>query len=119
MYAINVSFFFYIFYRRATPFIRVYDSDPKLILKALGISAYGIWVPHIASREECERAVKAIRHPPHGIRGVCPVVRAFGCVMESAEAWDKYLRLANEEVMVTVLPLESKKGIDNIEESPF
>ena len=85
------------------PFIRVSHNNPVLIRKALEIGAYGVWVPHIDSEEECRQAVQASKYPPEGTRsggGVGP------------REWE----FANEQIMVTVLPLESRKGIDSIEE---
>lgn len=85
-----------------TPFIRVSHNNPILIQKALEIGAYGVWVPHVDSEEECRRAVEAAKYPPEGTRG------AGGT---AAKDW----KFANEQTMVTVLPLESKRAIENIE----
>ena len=87
-----------------TPFIRVSHNNPILIEKALEIGACGVWVPHVDSKEECEQAVKAAKFPPRGDRrggGVAP------------KDWE----YANEQTIVAVLPLESKKAIDNIEDT--
>jgi 4-hydroxy-2-oxoheptanedioate aldolase len=86
-----------------TPFIRVSHNNPVLIRKALEIGAHGVFVPHVDSKEECLLAVQAAKYPPDGTRG------AGG---SGTEEWKN----ANEQTMVTVLPLESKKGIDNIKE---
>lgn len=87
-----------------TSFIRVSCNNAVLIRKALEIGAYGVWVPHVDSKEECELAVHASKYPPEGNRGAGEM---------AASEW----KFANEQTMVTVLPLESKKAISNIEET--
>ena len=87
-----------------TPFIRVSHNNPILIEKALDIGAYGVWVPHVDSGEECKQAVRAAKYPPIGERrggGVAP------------KDWE----YANEQTIVAVLPLESRKAIENIEDT--
>ena len=96
-----------------TPFIRVAHNEPILITKALEIGAYGVWVPHVDSKEECEQAVGAAKYPPAGARGMS---RGYPADGYGYADWDKFWRFSNKETMVTVLPLESRKGIDNIEE---
>ena len=86
-----------------TPFIRISDNNPVLVNKALEIGAYGVMVPHVESKEECELAVRAAKYPPEGTRG------SWG---PQALEW----KFANEQTMVNVLPLESRKAIANIEE---
>jgi 2-keto-3-deoxy-L-rhamnonate aldolase RhmA len=84
------------------PFIRVSHNHPILIQKALEIGAYGVWVPHVETEAECRRAVRAAKYPPVGVRG------AGG---KAATQW----KFANDNTMVTVLPLESKTAIENID----
>jgi 2-keto-3-deoxy-L-rhamnonate aldolase RhmA len=84
------------------PFIRVSHNHPILIQKALEIGAYGVWVPHVETEAECQRAVQAAKYPPVGVRG------AGG---KAAKQW----KFVNDNTMVTVLPLESKKAIENID----
>jgi len=87
-----------------TPFIRVSHNNPVLIEKALETGACGVWVPHVESREECQQAVEAARFPPKGNRrgvGVAP------------KDWE----YANEQTLVAVLPLETKRAIQNIEDT--
>ncbi len=88
---------------KITPFIRVSHNNPVLIGKALDLGACGVWVPHVDSAEESRQAVRAAKFPPLGDRrgGVAP------------NDWD----YANEQTIVAVLPLESRKAIDNIEDT--
>ena len=86
-----------------TPFIRVSHNNPILIEKALGTGACGVFVPHVDSGEEARQAVEAAKFPPLGERrgGVAP------------KDWE----YVNEQTIVAVLPLESKKAIDDIEDT--
>jgi 4-hydroxy-2-oxoheptanedioate aldolase len=83
-----------------TPFIRVSHNNPIIIEKALGMGAYGVWVPHVDTKEECKQAVQSSKYLPVGNRNP----------PNSSDYID------NDQIITTVLPLESKKGIDNIEE---
>jgi 4-hydroxy-2-oxoheptanedioate aldolase len=60
------------------PIVRVPASDSYLIKKALDIGAAAVVVPKISSADEAERAVRAARYAPAGMRGACPCIRAGG-----------------------------------------
>jgi 2-keto-3-deoxy-L-rhamnonate aldolase RhmA len=94
-----------------TPFVRVAESNPVLIMKALEIGAYGVTIPHIESKEECELVVSAAKFPPEGIRGCSNDFLRRVRPPPGVPDW----KFANEQTMVIVLALESKKAIDNIE----
>jgi 4-hydroxy-2-oxoheptanedioate aldolase len=94
-----------------TPLIRVFDNNPMLINKALEIGAAGIVVPHVDTPELARQAVEATKYPPEGTRGVHQGTRATGFSGD----WDVAWRRANEEVMVVLQPLESLRGIENLD----
>lgn len=98
-----------------TPLIRVYDNNPRLINKALEIGALGVVVPHVDTPEKAELAVLATKYPPDGVRGVHPGTRAAG-FSQTPETWDAVWKLANEEIVTVLQPLESWEGIANLEE---
>jgi 4-hydroxy-2-oxoheptanedioate aldolase len=56
----------------STPIVRVADSSPAGIMKALDAGAHGIIVPLVESAEEAARAVSACRFPPGGRRSFGP-----------------------------------------------
>lgn len=109
------------------PFIRVSDPNPGLITKALDMGAYGVWIPHVDTKDDAREAVAAAKYNlpgwEFGARGQSSDFRADGygayntpdlaLPYQDLEKWQKF---SNEETMVTALPLESKQGIDNIEQ---
>jgi 4-hydroxy-2-oxoheptanedioate aldolase len=93
-----------------SPFVRVPDIDPSLIKRVLNLGVEGIVLPH-ASRERCERLVEAVRYPPEGTRGACPIVRA---TRYWPEDWQAYAAQANREIMILPL-LEDAEAIRDFE----
>jgi 4-hydroxy-2-oxoheptanedioate aldolase len=84
-----------------TSIVRVPRNDPAVILEYLEAGAGGIVVPNIASREEAEAAVAAMKYPPAGQRGGFGRSRAanFGITQTQVE----YFTNMNDEVLF--LPL--------------
>jgi len=95
-----------------TPFARVTQNDPKEVLRALDAGCMGVMVPQIETREDAELAVMSTKYPPEGIRGSNwkTVAAEWGTVKPS-----DYFRAANENIM-TILLVETRKGVENIEE---
>lgn len=98
-------------YAEISPIIRVKNNDPATILRALDIGAEGVEVPHISSKEDAVKAVRATKFAPVGERGVCRFVRA---AQYSALDRFKYFETANKETMV-ILHIEGVEGINNLE----
>lgn len=93
-----------------TPLIRVEWNDHALIKRTLDTGPMGIVVPMVSSAEEAERAVKACKYPPQGIRGA-GVARAQKYGMDL----DAYLKHANEEVMV-IVQIEDVPGVEAVDD---
>ncbi|MDK2871515.1 MAG: 4-hydroxy-2-oxoheptanedioate aldolase [bacterium] len=94
-----------------TPIVRVPENSNTAILKALDIGASAVIIPGISSKEDAEKAVKASKYGPIGIRGACPSVRA-----NKYGAGDpNYLRTANDKTSVILL-VEGKEGVKNFDE---
>src|SRR6201996_199969 len=53
-----------------TPIVRTPGFDPAFILRLLDMGVQGIQVPHVSSAETAREAVKALRYPPLGERGM-------------------------------------------------
>jgi 4-hydroxy-2-oxoheptanedioate aldolase len=94
------------------PIVRVPENNASLILKVLDLGAKGILVPHISSKEDAEKAVKAAKYSPLGERGSCPCIRAGRHMVEN---WSSFSRKSNEEVKVILL-IEGEEGVANFHE---
>lgn len=92
-----------------SPVVRPAWNDPVLIKRYLDIGAQTLLVPFVQDRVEAERAVAAVRYPPHGIRGVGGTSRAtgFGRVKD-------YATCAGTEICLLV-QAETRTALDNLE----
>jgi 2-keto-3-deoxy-L-rhamnonate aldolase RhmA len=59
-----------------TPIVRTPGFDPALVLRLLDMGVQGIQVPHVASAAMAREAVRAVRYPPEGDRGMAGASRA-------------------------------------------
>ena len=59
-----------------TPIVRTPGFDPAFILRLLDMGVQGIQVPHVSDPETAKEAVKAVRYPPEGERGMAAGGRA-------------------------------------------
>lgn len=96
---------------KAMPFTRVPVNEPWQAKRALDIGSLGVIFPFVSSREAAERAVKACRYPPAGIRGYGPTLAATRWGLSTGD----YAKFADEQVMVIVI-VEQKEAIEHIEE---
>ncbi|MEN0129874.1 MAG: HpcH/HpaI aldolase/citrate lyase family protein [Brevundimonas sp.] len=90
-----------------TPVVRVPTNDPVTISQVLDLGAQNLLVPMISSAEEARAAVRAVRYPPHGRRGV-------GSALARSARWnrvDRYLLEADAHVALFV-QVETVAGVD-------
>jgi 2-keto-3-deoxy-L-rhamnonate aldolase RhmA len=94
----------------ATPIVRVPWNDFVLIKRLLDAGAPGLLVPYVQNREEAEAAARAIRYPPHGIRGVAGHSRAtaYGRIAD-------YHHHAHEQI-VLIVQVETADALACLEE---
>ena len=92
------------------PLVRVGENDPKLIQRVMDAGAYGIIVPMVNSKELAEQAVRAVRYPPRGTRGV-GLARAQGYGF----GFDEYAATVNEESVV-IAQIEHVDAVKNLED---
>jgi 2-keto-3-deoxy-L-rhamnonate aldolase RhmA len=92
--------------------IRVPSSDPTVILRFLDMGAQMITIPHIGGKDDALRAVKAVRYPPLGERGVGTQTRGYRVANVPLE---EYIAKSNSEILLAVM-IEDKKGLDEVEE---
>lgn len=87
----------------AIPFIRVPDSTPGDIQKAMDIGALGIIVPLVDSVEEIRSAVEYAKYPPEG-------KRSLGNGQYGALWGNDYRATANDNLVVVAM-IESPAGV--------
>jgi 4-hydroxy-2-oxoheptanedioate aldolase len=90
--------------------IRVPVNSPPVILRYLDIGTSTILVPHVTTRDDAERAVRAVKYPPEGARSFALGRTAELLGLGPAE----YCRRANEETVVLAL-FEDAAGLDQVE----
>lgn len=83
-----------------TPVVRVPDNNPKTILRLLDAGVQGIQVPHIGGVADAEAAVRAVRYPPLGDRGMAGGSRAarYGTV-----PYREHQATSNEEILLSLM----------------
>ena len=96
------------------PIVRVKENREHYIRNALEAGAKGVVIPHVATKEDAENAVKYARFPLRGVRGADPTVRSakYKC---GDFNWDAFIKQSNEEAMVIPL-LEDKEFLENLDE---
>lgn len=96
-----------------TPMVRIPGSTSvrESAKRVLDAGAQGIIVPRIETPEDAERAIRAARFPPDGVRGVAGSVRANGF----GRHFEDYVTRANEEILVTI-QLETRTGAERASE---
>src|ERR1700746_2402941 len=61
-----------------TAIVRTPGFAPPFILRLLDMGVQGIQVPHVGDAAKAQAAVKAVRYPPQGERGMAAASRAAG-----------------------------------------
>ncbi len=95
----------------ATPIVRVPAARPELVKPVLDCGALGVVFPQIATRQEAEATVQAVRYAPKGQRGYGPTYAALRWGLPNLE----YLKSANDAVLNVVL-IESRAGVDALDD---
>lgn len=93
------------------PLVRVPGYLPVMIKQVLDLGAQSILMPMVDTAEQAEAAVRAVRYPPRGIRGV-------GSALARSARWnrvDDYLLEADRHVSLFV-QIESVAGVENAAE---
>ncbi|SKC80649.1 HpcH/HpaI aldolase family protein [Krasilnikoviella flava] len=88
--------------------VRVPSGDPVGLKRVLDLGATNVLVPMVDSAAEADAAVRAVRYPPAGIRGV-------GSALARSSRWNGvpgYLAGADEGITL-VVQLETRAAIDD------
>jgi 4-hydroxy-2-oxoheptanedioate aldolase len=96
------------------PIVRVKENREQYIRNALEAGAMGVVVPHVATKEDAQRAVSYARFPPKGIRGADPTVRSARYRTGDFN-WEAFINYSNEQAMVIPL-LEDKECLANLDD---
>ena len=86
--------------------IRPPIGETFIVKQLLDIGAQTLLIPMVDSKAQAEDLVKAVRYPPHGVRGV-------GAALARASAFNRipdYLQTANDEICL-LLQVESRAGL--------
>ena len=91
------------------PLVRVAANDPVIIKRTLDTGARGVIIPLVNSVDQSHQAVKAMKYPPEGIRGVAGTTRAAGF----GANFKNYFDSANNEIL-TIVQIETRQAVDNV-----
>ena len=83
----------------------------QLIKQLLDIGAQTLLIPMVETVEQAELMVKAVRYPPHGVRGV-------GAALARATRWNSipnYYQTAHENICL-LIQIESVTGLENLDD---
>lgn len=92
------------------PMVRLPVGEAWLIKQILDAGAQTLLIPMVESVEQAKALVRAVRYPPHGIRGV-------GAGLGRASSFSRigdYLETANDQICL-VVQIESRAGLKEIE----
>ena len=95
-----------------TPIVRTPGFDPAFILRLLDMGVQGIQVPHVSSAETAREAVKAVRYPPLGERGMAAGSRAadYGRI-----PLVEHMAQSNREILLACM-IEDMAAVERIDE---
>lgn len=103
----------------ATALVRVESASPLRISRALDHGAAGIMVPQLRSAADAAAAVRCVRYPPAGARGVALSVRGAGYgealaseVTELGEAVTTLVQIENADALAEVEAIAAVDGVD-------
>ena len=102
----------------AAAFVRPDQNDPTLLKRLLDFGFYNFVIPMVETPEQAEKAVRATRYPPAGIRGVSVSTRSNRFGLQSdyfSEINQQICLVAQIETLNSVKNIESIANIDGID----
>src|ERR1700712_771961 len=101
------------------PVVRLPVGETWMIKQALDIGARTLLIPMVDSAEQAEMLVRAVRYPPHGVRGMgSGIARAsrFSTVADYvAHASQDICLLIQAETRAAMADLERMAGVDGVD----
>jgi 4-hydroxy-2-oxoheptanedioate aldolase len=104
----------------ASPIVRVPWNDMVMIKRFLDIGAQSLLVPYVQSVEEAQNAVKYMRYPPGGVRGVAGATRAtrYGRIKDYAKRAENELcllvQVETRKAMASIEAITAVDGVDGV-----
>ncbi len=95
-----------------TPLARSPGTEPHLVNRFLDAGAHGVMFPMVESREKALEAVRAVKYPPRGRRGL-GVARPSDFL--TAISGEDFIPLANEQTMV-ITQVETQAAVETLED---
>ena len=88
------------------PMVRLPVGETWMIKQILDTGAQTLLIPMVESVEQAKALIRAVRYPPHGVRGVGA---ALGRASQFSRIGD-YLETANDEICL-IVQIESRAGL--------
>jgi 4-hydroxy-2-oxoheptanedioate aldolase len=82
----------------AAPIVRIRSVEPDSVKFVMDSGAAGVMFPFVSSAEQACQAVRSLKYPPQGERGVAGVIRAT----DYGRDWPRYFKEANDKSLVVV-----------------
>lgn len=96
---------------RAAPIVRIRSVDPDNVKFVMDSGAAGVMFPFVSSVDEAKDAVRSLKYPPQGKRGVAGIIRAT----DFGRHWRSYFDEANEKSLV-VVQIETPDAVASADE---
>lgn len=92
------------------PLVRVSENNPNIIKRVMDAGAHGVIIPMVNSKKDAESAVKSVRYPSKGFRGV-GLARAqdYGFNFEGYKKW-------LEKDSIIIVQIEHIDAVKNLKE---
>ena len=95
----------------AASLVRVESYERQRFHRILDLGAEGIMCPRINNPEEAQRAARAMRYPPEGVRGIAHMVRATSFGVNAADY------VANsKDALVGIIQVESEQALNSVDD---
>lgn len=92
-----------------TPLVRVPWNDPVYIKQVLDLGVEGVIIPWVNTVDDVRNALRYVRYPPQGMRGVGP----RRCVKYGFYDLKRYYEEWNREAIV-IVQIETREAVENI-----
>jgi len=93
------------------PIVRPPGFDPAFLLRLLDMGVQGLQIPHIGNAAAAREAVKAVRYPPLGERGMAGSTRAGDYGRLSLK---EHMEVSNREITLAVM-VEDLPALEEID----